>query len=54
MRAVKAGHQETLRILLQNGADIHLRNKEGKSALEYAKDGDILRMQQQAAMEANY
>ncbi|MGD9008489.1 MAG: ankyrin repeat domain-containing protein, partial [Desulfobacteraceae bacterium] len=52
MRAAKGGHQETLRILLQNGADVHLRNKEGKTALDYAKDGDIRRMLQQTAVEA--
>ena len=41
MEAVKNGRTETARILLENNADIHLKNKSGEAAYMLARDKEI-------------
>jgi ankyrin repeat protein len=53
MWAVQADGRETVSVLLRNGADITLRNKEGKNALDYCKDDEIMRMLKQPTTGAS-
>ena len=45
MKAASAGKKDTCRLLIDHGADINVRNNEGKSALdiaEYYQQKDII------------
>jgi ankyrin repeat protein len=41
MMAARSGHTGTAKILLDNGADIRLRNEWDMSAVDFARDGDF-------------
>lgn len=41
MMAARSGHTRTIRILLDHGADVRLRNEWDMSAIDFARDGDF-------------
>lgn len=38
--ASKFGYDEIVKILIENGADINIKNNDGKTALDYAEEND--------------
>ena len=38
MKAAENGHDKCVQLLINNGADITLKNNDGKTALQIAKD----------------
>ena len=38
--ASKFGYSEIVKILIENGADINIKNNDGKTALDYAEEND--------------
>ena len=51
MLAVERGHLDSVRALLEHGADVNLRDNQGSTALVYAKkqeEGELVRLLEDA------
>lgn len=46
MMAARSGHTDTVKLLLDHGADVRLRNEWGMSAIDFARDGDFTRLEE--------
>lgn len=46
MMAARSGHTGTVKLLLDHGADVRLRNAWGMSAVDFARDGDFTRLEE--------
>lgn len=46
MMAARSGHTGTVKLLLDHGADVRLRNEWGMSAIDFARDGDFTRLEE--------
>lgn len=41
-KAIKVNNLESVKELLQNGADLHAKDKDGKKAIDYATDAQMI------------
>ena len=46
MMAARSGHIYTVKLLLDHGADVRLRNEWGMNAIDFARDGDFSRLEE--------
>ena len=42
MIAAQRGHAQVVKLLIKKGADVNTANRQGKTALELAKDEEVL------------